>query len=49
MIGNLDVIAPLISNFFMISYALVNYACFSASNSNCRSIVFPTWSSKSRH
>merc|ERR1711871_1556023 len=33
LIGNLDLIAPLISNFFMISYAFVNYACFECSNS----------------
>mmetsp|Transcript_16761 Transcript_16761/g.20295 ORF Transcript_16761/g.20295 Transcript_16761/m.20295 type:complete len:1030 (+) Transcript_16761:64-3153(+) len=32
-IGKLDIIAPLISNFFMISYAMTNYACFAASSS----------------
>ncbi len=33
LIGRLDAIAPLISNFFMISYALTNYAVFAASMS----------------
>ena len=33
LIGQLDVIAPIISNFFMISYAATNYACFAASMS----------------
>eukprot|EP00463_Aulacantha_scolymantha_P006835 TRINITY_DN983_c0_g1_i1.p2 TRINITY_DN983_c0_g1~~TRINITY_DN983_c0_g1_i1.p2 ORF type:complete len:143 (-),score=21.77 TRINITY_DN983_c0_g1_i1:745-1173(-) len=32
--GNLDAIAPLISGFFMISYAAVNFACFAASYTN---------------
>lgn len=31
LIGDLNAIAPLISNFFMISYALTNYACFATS------------------
>uniref|UniRef100_A0A5S6QII0 Solute carrier family 12 member 2 n=1 Tax=Trichuris muris TaxID=70415 RepID=A0A5S6QII0_TRIMR len=30
-IGDINQIAPLISNFFMASYALINYACFDAS------------------
>lgn len=30
-IGTLDAIAPLISNFFLMSYALINFSCFSAS------------------
>ncbi|KRY40027.1 Bumetanide-sensitive sodium-(potassium)-chloride cotransporter [Trichinella spiralis] len=30
-IGEINEIAPLISNFFMASYALINYACFDAS------------------
>jgi len=33
LIGRLDAIAPLISNFFMISYAVTNYAVFAASMS----------------
>ncbi|CAJ0581245.1 unnamed protein product, partial [Mesorhabditis spiculigera] len=34
LIGKLDLIAPIISNFFLCTYTLVNYACFDASYSN---------------
>ncbi|CDW59551.1 solute carrier family 12 [Trichuris trichiura] len=30
-IGDINAIAPMISNFFMATYALINYACFDAS------------------
>lgn len=30
-VGDLDIIAPIISNFFLASYALINFSCFHAS------------------
>jgi hypothetical protein len=38
-VGDLNSIAPLISNFFLATYTLVNYACFHASHSGS-----PGWS-----
>ncbi|XP_048091902.1 solute carrier family 12 member 3-like isoform X2 [Alosa alosa] len=34
LIGDLDLVAPVISNFFLCSYALINFSCFHASTTN---------------
>ncbi|XP_062371930.1 solute carrier family 12 member 3-like [Sardina pilchardus] len=34
LIGDLDIVAPVISNFFLCSYALINFSCFHASTTN---------------
>ena len=38
LVGALDVIAPIIANFFMISYGVTNYACYAAHESKS-----PSW------
>ena len=38
LVGQLDVIAPIIANFFMISYGVTNYACYAAHESKS-----PSW------
>jgi hypothetical protein len=34
LVAELNLIAPVISNFFLASYALINYACFDNSMAN---------------
>ena len=42
MLGDLNTIAPFITNFFMVSYALINWACFQADMSGSPGWR-PTW------
>ena len=39
-IGELNAIAPIITNFFLISYTLINYSCFEASFSKSPGKIF---------